>query len=126
MPVDWSSFQPAYMQVADDLRAKIVGGELPPEYRLPAESHIAQQEGVSRDTVRKAIAVLRREGLIRTTRRGSVIRTRPEVKVVAVARGDRIESRMPTDPERREHDMDEGVPVLGIVRAGTEDEEIYP
>jgi DNA-binding GntR family transcriptional regulator len=47
-----------WQQVYDDLRAEIESGELGPDARLPGELEMADQYGVSRDTIRRAIQEL--------------------------------------------------------------------
>ncbi|WP_162941788.1 GntR family transcriptional regulator [Desertimonas flava] len=61
---------PLYLQIRDDIMARIDGGELAPGGRLESEPELARLYGVGRPTVRQAIDVLRREGLV-ATRRGS-------------------------------------------------------
>lgn len=56
----------AYEQVADQLRELIVRGELGLDERLPNETVLAQDFGVSRATVREALRVLAVQSLIRT------------------------------------------------------------
>jgi GntR family transcriptional regulator len=51
-------------EVADDLRARILSGELAPGDLVPSEPELMQQYCYSRDTVRKAVALLLNEGLI--------------------------------------------------------------
>jgi DNA-binding GntR family transcriptional regulator len=53
-----------FEQVAAALRSAIEQGELPPGSVLPSEAHLREQHGVSRDTVRKALARLTQEGLL--------------------------------------------------------------
>ncbi|MCD2187771.1 FadR/GntR family transcriptional regulator [Actinomycetospora soli] len=60
--------RPAYRQVADELRAQIVGGTLGSGERLPSEAELGQAFGVSRSTVREALRVLASQHLIETTR----------------------------------------------------------
>jgi DNA-binding FadR family transcriptional regulator len=55
-----------YEDVARDLRALILRGELIAGERLPAESNLAQQFGVSRATVREALRLCAGQDLIRT------------------------------------------------------------
>jgi len=55
---------PLYRQIANQLRAKITGGEYPLDSRLPTECELSAQLGVSRPTVRQALEVLDREGLL--------------------------------------------------------------
>jgi DNA-binding GntR family transcriptional regulator len=57
---------PPWRQLADDMRERIIAGEW--TGRLPAEKTLAQEYGVALGTVRKAMAWLRGEGLIRTDR----------------------------------------------------------
>ena len=60
--------QPAYRQLADQLLALIVSGELRPGDRLPSESDLGTQFGVSRSTVREALRALSSRDLVTTTR----------------------------------------------------------
>lgn len=52
------------MAIADDLRAQIQSGARAPGSVLPSEADLAGSYGVSRVTVRKALEVLRGEGLV--------------------------------------------------------------
>ncbi len=54
---------PAYEQVAQQLRAAILDGELQPGDELPAERELCAQFGVSRTTVREALRALQAQGL---------------------------------------------------------------
>jgi GntR family transcriptional regulator len=64
-----------YLQIADQLREQIVAGKLPPGSRLPSEHSLMAAYGASRDTVRKAIAVLKAEGRVDSERgRGVTVR----------------------------------------------------
>ncbi|MEJ0070763.1 MAG: GntR family transcriptional regulator [Pseudomonadota bacterium] len=55
---------PLYFQIERVLRTRIGEGEYPPGSSLPNEAQLCEQFGVSRSTVRQALAVLQREGLI--------------------------------------------------------------
>ncbi len=50
-----------------DIEADIDAGRIAPDTRLPTEAELAEQYGVSRVTVRRAIAVLRKRGEVVTT-----------------------------------------------------------
>ena len=58
----------SYEQVADQLRELIVTGRLPQGGRLPTETQLAADLGVSRATVREALRLLAAQGLIRTAK----------------------------------------------------------
>ncbi|GII33275.1 hypothetical protein Pmi06nite_67170 [Planotetraspora mira] len=65
---------PLYRQIANDLIDRIRGGDLRPRRPVPSETTLVQQYDVARETVRKAIAVLREEGWIYTVpQRGSFV-----------------------------------------------------
>lgn len=53
-----------YRQIADRICSKISGGEIAPGGRLPAERILAEQFGISRQTVREALIVLEVEGWV--------------------------------------------------------------
>lgn len=57
---------PVYHQVATLLRQAIESGELAPGRPLPSESFLMGEHGISRDTARKAVRLLRDEGLVLT------------------------------------------------------------
>ncbi|MCX4999878.1 GntR family transcriptional regulator [Streptomyces longwoodensis] len=63
--------RPLYWRIAMELLGALRDGTFPPGRRLPGERRLAQQYGVSRETVRQALDVLRRDGLVDTDRRGS-------------------------------------------------------
>jgi DNA-binding FadR family transcriptional regulator len=58
----------AYEQVADQLRDLIVSGRLARGERLPNETVLAREFGVSRATVREALRLLTAQSLIRTAK----------------------------------------------------------
>lgn len=74
VPVDHRSPVALYLQLAEVLRAEIKSGKLGPHDPIPSESYLQQEHEVSRQTVRKAVAVLRDEGLVYTLpQRGSYV-----------------------------------------------------
>jgi len=58
----------AYEQVYDELRRVILSGARAPGERLPTESRLASDFGVSRGTVREALRLLAAENLIRSAK----------------------------------------------------------
>jgi DNA-binding FadR family transcriptional regulator len=57
-----------YEQVAEQLRLLVVGGTLQPGSRLPTETVLAREFGVSRATLREALRSLAAQDLIRTAK----------------------------------------------------------
>jgi DNA-binding FadR family transcriptional regulator len=113
--IDPSADRAVFRQLADLLRDQIKSGELGPGEPLPSELRLAQEYGISRTTVRQAIAQLRTEGLVNVERpRGTFVRTPEPTQQIVLGRGERAGARMPTDSERRAHRLSEGVPVLVI------------
>lgn len=55
---------PRYQAIADDLRTRVERDEFGPGGLLPSEAELSAAHGVSRVTVRKALDVLRDEGLL--------------------------------------------------------------
>lgn len=74
MSVDERTSRPLYRQVADELRVQIQERQLAPGRQLPTEAKLMDRYGVSRNTVRLALGVLRTEGLVITGQgRGSFV-----------------------------------------------------
>ncbi|WP_432829183.1 GntR family transcriptional regulator [Dactylosporangium sp. CA-092794] len=107
-----------YHQVADALREQIALGQYREGQALPSESRLVALHAVSLMTMRRALAVLREEGLVTTARgRQARVRARPPRRAVALEAGSRLVSRMPTADERTGLGVEHGVPVLEIRRA---------
>ena len=53
-----------YVQLMADLKKKILSGEILPGEKIPSENILAAQYQVSRQTVRKAIAIMENEGYV--------------------------------------------------------------
>lgn len=60
--------QPAYAQVADQLRGLILRGEILPGQRLPVEAELSEMFGVGRSTIREALRALASQHLVVTKR----------------------------------------------------------
>lgn len=72
-----------YQRIVDAFRAEILTGRRAPGERLPSEHELAQEYGTSRPTVRRAIALLKAEGLVVTEQgRGAFVRPRPHVRLL--------------------------------------------
>ncbi len=107
-----------YLQVADIVRDDITSGKLKPGVYLPSEASLGQTLGVGREAIRQGLAVVRAEGLIRTARGyGSQVREVPQRQPLKLKRGDVVIARMPSEPDRRARDLDEGVPLFILTHA---------
>lgn len=80
---------PLYLQIATHLRREIANGELKPGERLPAIAEMAELRGVSIITIRQAIEVLEREGLLqRFQGRGTFVVEGPRIGAKIILRSD--------------------------------------
>ena len=66
--IDRDSHVPPYVQVANALRARIENGEIPPGRALPSLVKLEEEFGAARDTLRKAVQVLKDEGRVQTVK----------------------------------------------------------
>ncbi|MER7106264.1 GntR family transcriptional regulator [Streptomyces sp. NPDC000229] len=66
MSIDREGPVPPYRQIATILRARIEDGSIPPGRRIPSLVALEGEFGVARDTLRKAVQVLKDEGLVHT------------------------------------------------------------
>ena len=62
-PIDRSSFEPPYSQVARGVRERFMNGEYRAGDRLPSEAELCGLYGVSRMTVRRAVTLLAQDGV---------------------------------------------------------------
>jgi DNA-binding transcriptional regulator YhcF (GntR family) len=120
--IDPEGAQPVYLQVAANLRARIESGEWPPRRRLRSVDALADEYGVARNTMLKAIGHLRDLGYVYTVRNwGTVVRAGDEdIAVVVMEPGSRGTIREATGQERGRLDLPEGAYVLVVERDGGE------
>src|SRR6266478_8157519 len=66
---------PIYLQIAEGISALLTNGALPAGYVLPPERALCERFGISRMTLRQAMSLLDREGLIHSRRgMGTVVK----------------------------------------------------
>jgi len=58
LAVDPHGSEPSYVQLAGQLREAIASGEIGPREPLPSISYIAQETGLSPNTIRHAVSLL--------------------------------------------------------------------
>jgi len=95
----------AYRQLATVLRDRIRNGELPPGRRLPSEKDLHDEFGLARETIRRALAVLRQEGLIEVRHgHGTFVAETPPL--VELKPGDSVTSTAATTVTRASGDVE--------------------
>ncbi|ROO51479.1 GntR family transcriptional regulator [Micromonospora sp. Llam0] len=70
-----------YREIAADLREAIARGDHPPGSRIPTEHELAESYGVSRETVRRALAELRAAGVLESARAAGTRVATPPVRL---------------------------------------------
>jgi DNA-binding GntR family transcriptional regulator len=116
-----------YVQLAGRLRQDIVTGRIALGARLPGEQELKRIHGVDRSVVRRAVQLLREEGLVVTRHGvGSFVTAVPPLRDVALGPGDQVTARMPETGERaRLGGLSPGIPVLVVTRACGGEPELY-
>jgi DNA-binding transcriptional MocR family regulator len=116
-----------YVQLASWLRGEIIAGRIPLGGKLPGEETLKRSFGVDRSVVRRAVQLLREEGVVVTRHGvGSFVATVPQLVIATVGPGDRVTARMPDESERvRLGQLSPGIPVLVITRADGGEPEVY-
>lgn len=76
--------KPLYTVVYDKLFQKIMNGTFPVDTKLPAEPELAKMLGVSRMTLRQALALLQDDGLIKSIHGKGNFITRSKNKKIAI------------------------------------------
>jgi DNA-binding transcriptional regulator YhcF (GntR family) len=69
---------PPYLRIVAELRRRIADGELAPGDRVPSTRQLTREWGVALATATKALATLRREGLVLAKPRAGHVVSRPE------------------------------------------------
>lgn len=86
--IDYDVAVPVWRQLAAILRRRIRSGQIAPGHVIPSEQQLYQEFGTARGTIRKAVALLRDEGLV----------------VTVAGRGTYVADPLP-DPELGEHQL---------------------
>lgn len=117
---------PLYVQLAQIIRQEIRTGQYSAGDILPGELALASRYGVSPDTVRRAVRVLREERAVVVQRGiGNVVQEVQPEQIVILDRGDNVTARLPTTAERERLGLAEGVPVLVVYRSYNGEEQLY-
>ncbi|WP_405615734.1 winged helix-turn-helix domain-containing protein [Streptomyces sp. NBC_00076] len=68
----------SHHEVADELRARILSGQLRPGQRMPTQAKLADEFGVERGVVRQALQILQSERLLTNVSKGSPATVAPD------------------------------------------------
>lgn len=137
--VDTSSPVPYYVQICESMRARIRSGEWPWGSQIPTEAELCDAYEVSRITVRQALALLVRDGLlVRGRGKGTFVREpnltaaprtvssfSTELRELGMKPGAHIlaSTTITADPEiAAEMELDIGAPLISIRRLRTADD----
>jgi DNA-binding GntR family transcriptional regulator len=72
--IDYLGKTPLWQQLSDILWGKIASGEYEAGRRVPSETHLVQEYGLARGTVRQAMKALEDDGLVvRVQGRGTFV-----------------------------------------------------
>lgn len=83
--LDRNSPIPIYYQIATDIRKRVLRGEWKPGDQLPSQPELARQYQVSRMTLRQAMDLLEREGIIARQRGSGTFLTEAPAQIVPMA-----------------------------------------
>lgn len=67
MTIDPDGATAPYQQLAAILRDRISSGQIPAGRRIPSQMELEQEFGLSRNTIKKALDLLKEEGLVATS-----------------------------------------------------------
>lgn len=121
MKINRDSGRAYYRQVADRLRDRIETGQLQPGEDLPSEAELEDEYGVGAGTVRRAIPILVREGLIESERGQNHRVAHPiDPEVITVGPDAEIWGTVARPADAAAHGVPEGAYVLVIAENGRE------
>jgi GntR family transcriptional regulator len=111
-PVDRSDPMALHDQVAAEIRRAIADGEARPGERLPSSVDLAAVLGVNRNTVLRALRILRDEGIVGFTRGRGVRVTGTPQRSAVITRVEELLEFARTQGYRREEllELIEGLP----------------
>jgi len=107
-----------HWHAANRLREEIVKGGLTSGDKLEGENSLAERYRVARGTIRRALDMLREEGLLVSRHgHGTFVASVPVVRTVTLRPGDSARASLPDDDERPRRGLSPGVPLLIVTRA---------
>ncbi len=73
--------KPVYMQIADEIKARIISGKYTAGQRIPSVRELAEEAKVNPNTMQKALAETERQGLVFSMRTSGKYITNDEEKI---------------------------------------------
>jgi DNA-binding GntR family transcriptional regulator len=67
MTIDRDGATAPYLQLAEILRGRIRNGDIPAGRRIPSQSELEQEFDLGRNTIKRAVEILKNEGLVETS-----------------------------------------------------------
>jgi GntR family transcriptional regulator len=67
MTIDRDGAVAPYLQLAAILRERIRSGQIPAGRRIPSQSELEQEFDLGRNTIKRAVEILKNEGLVETS-----------------------------------------------------------
>lgn len=67
MTIDRDGAVAPYLQLAEILRERIRSGEIPVGRRIPSQSELEQEFDIGRNTIKRAVEIIKSEGLVATS-----------------------------------------------------------
>lgn len=99
--MDFSSTKPIYLQIAETLEEKILGGTLAPEARIPSVREYGADIGVNPNTVMRVYEKLTSDGIIYNKRGiGYFVSADAREKILEVRKTEFIEREVPAIKRR--------------------------
>ena len=84
MSYQFDASRPIYLQLLDDFRTKIAGGEWPAGGRIDSVRDLALRYNVNPNTVQRSLSELERQGLCRVDRSSGRSVTQDEERIIAL------------------------------------------
>jgi GntR family transcriptional regulator len=76
---EWGDARPPYLRIAQEVRARIESGQIPPGEPIPSVNALMAEFGVANTTVQRALRSLRAAGLVEPRAgKGTFVRERPK------------------------------------------------
>ena len=80
----FNSDKPVYLQIVDEIKARIISGEYKAGERIPSVRELAEEAKVNPNTMQKALSETERQGLVFSMRTSGKYITNDEQKIASL------------------------------------------